>query len=175
MVYFGANFVPIRTRVADKTIYRHLMKNIVLSILSILLLCTAVSAQESKKLQSAEKQLEELIQLIEKGDIDAVLQRTTDSLYCSLCFDAPTDTYRIAKGEFFSQHFSNIFTQDLLERIKRGKRITVEEKSPHHDILILYSIYARDELAPGHEGGQFGFWLKEDNGIFLLAGVETIP
>lgn len=94
------------------------MKNIVLSILSVFFFCTAVSAQDKTQQQSAEKQLAELIQLIEQGNVDALLQRTADSLYCSLCFDASTDTYRIAKEDFFTQHFQNIFNKDLLERIK---------------------------------------------------------
>lgn len=94
------------------------MKNIVLSILSVFFFCTAVSAQDKTQQQSAEKQLAELIQLIDQGNVDALLQRTTDSLYCSLCFDAPTNTYRIAKEDFFTQHFQNIFNKDLLERIK---------------------------------------------------------
>jgi len=151
------------------------MKKIILFILPIFLFCIPVAAQHNTLPQNAERQLGELLQLIEQGKVDALMKRTTDSLYCSLCFNDLTDTYRVAKKEFYSTHFHSIFNKDLLDRIKRGKRITVNERSGDHDILLLYATYARDEVAPGHEGAQLGFWLKEENAIFLLAGVETIP
>lgn len=133
------------------------------------------SCQTKQNKDQAEDKITEIISWIEKKDMDALLQNTTDTVFCTIGFDLPNKSRTVSKQEFYEQHVNRIFSQELLKRIKRNKKTIISEKSENRDIIVFYTTHDKNELGKGHEGGQFGFWLKEEKGIWKLSGVETIP
>jgi hypothetical protein len=51
----------------------------------------------------------------------------------------------------------------------------VKENNHRTGITVFFTIYKKDELAPGHEGGQLGMYFKKVNNVYKFAGIETIP
>jgi|GEM_PF-696871 len=154
----------------------HPMQLKIVFLMIVSLLSFTVTAQ--KNTSTAESTIDTLISRIASKDIPGLKQLTTHQVYCLLCFKQPNfkkDPYSISKNRFYQKHFRNIFDQDLLDRIKRNERIIIATPTESYDYLVLYTIYRPDELVKGHEGVQFGLWLKEENGILKLSGVETIP
>lgn len=120
-----------------------------------------------------------LIQLIEQKDYEKTQQHITEKVYCYLCFsETPNDTPFVSKNTFVHKHIDRIFNKILLERLKRNELTFFTEKSDKeysYNCIVLYTTYRNNEFGDGHEGAQFGFWLKTENGQFKLSGVETIP
>lgn len=125
--------------------------------------------------KKAEQLADYLIELIEQKDIETLQEITTETMYCYLCFDkTPKQEPFITKRSFYKKHFKSVFDNELIQRLKRNeKEIFITDKdSP---IWVRYTTYQNNESGIGHEGVQFVFWLKEENGILKLNGIEVIP
>ncbi len=82
----------------------------------------------------------------------------------------------IERKRFFDNHLKHIGQSDDFNRaIKSTEIILLEEKDHRSDITVLFTIYKKDELAPGHEGGQLGMYFKKVKNVYKFAGIETIP
>ncbi len=124
------------------------------------------------------KQTDPIVELILKKDTKKLASLSSNSIYCSLCFkfeDNQPRNYLISKQTFFNKHFSDIFQKDLLDRLERKEKILFAEHSDQADYIVWYTIYRKDELTDGHEGGQIGIWFKKGKNGLLFSGVETMP
>jgi len=116
----------------------------------------------------------ELIALIEQKDNATLAQHIAENLYCGMCYPSVKSPNGISKELFFKKYIYEIFDAELLKRLKHNESkafITDEDKT----IMVFYTTYRHNELADGHEGAQFGFWLTEENGKLKLSGLEMVP
>lgn len=85
----------------------------------------------------------------------------------------------IGRKEFFNNHLNSIRQSDYFIRATKSNDIIIEDTSGdislRADVIVLFTIYNRNELAPGHEGGQFGLYLKKNKNGYKFSGLETIP
>lgn len=146
----------------------------------ILLLLFTVSPNIYSQTETAlvTEKMSEIISLVEKGDTAKLMEISTNSMYCLLCY--PEDGYKrknynIKKKDFYKTHFPLIFTQDLISRLHRNETKILKETSGNSDFVVLYTTHKPNEFGDGNEGAQFGFWFKEEKGQLKLSGVETIP
>lgn len=135
---------------------------------------------EDAELEIKAKQFtQNLIQLIEQKDYEAIQQNTAEKVYCYLCFSTtPNENPFVSKNAFVREHIDRIFDKKLLERLNRNELNFFAEKSEEeyaYDCIVLYTTYRNNEFGDGHEGVQFGFCLTTENGQLKLSGVETIP
>jgi uncharacterized membrane protein YgcG len=131
--------------------------------------------EKQKKHNEIEYFTNKLIELIEQKNIEALKKLTTHKIYCYLCFqETPKEEPLVDQQTFYTKHFKTIFSDDLIQRLKRNeKKIAITGKDL--GIMVLYTTYRRNEFGDGHEGAQFGFWLKKEKGILKLNGIETVP
>lgn len=130
------------------------------------------------KQQEVAAAITELITFIEKRDVKTLMQYSAKKIYCPLCTDfSQEDSYEpyINNHIFYEKYFNNIFDDELIQRIKWNEIDIRLEKSEYGDYFILYTIYRPYESDSGHEGAEFGFWLKKEDGILKLSGVIAIP
>lgn len=112
-----------------------------------------------------------IIRLIEDRKIEVLLSNSTDSIKCFLC-----DNRHIPALHFFKHELDNIFNDALIKKLKHSaKLLYVDRQDDTNLAIVFYHIYAPNELASGHEGGQFGIWLYRDKGALKFMGIETVP
>lgn len=153
-----------------------------IKILTILLLgSTSLFGQKISSTDSL-KVVEASIALfaaIDSNDMETLENMSTDKIYCILCSETPDlseSPYMYDKKDFLENHIGKIQSSESYQRaIKSDELILVKENYPRTGITAFWTIYKRDELAPRHEGGQFGFYFKKVNEEFKFAGMETIP
>ena len=140
-----------------------------------LLALTKKLEEKLKKYAESELFVEKIIGLVEQKNIEALKQSTTEKIYCYLCFkETPKQEPFVGKQVFYSKHFKTIFDQELIQRLKRNeKKIFITGKDAA--VMVSYTTYRHNEFGDGHEGTQFVFWLKEENGVLKLNGIETVP
>lgn len=153
-----------------------------IKILTILLLSSTslfgqkVPSTDSLKITEAYKAL---FIAIESNDIETLVNISTDKIYCIICSnltDFSKSPYMYDKKDFLENHLEKIKNSEAYQRATRSKElILVKENHYRTGITAFWTIYKRDELAPGHEGGQFGIYFKKINGEYKFAGMETVP
>ncbi len=120
-----------------------------------------------------------LFDLFENPDFTDFEKISTQKIYCIICFHLPVSDEEwsiLDRKEFFDNHLNKIKRSDKFIRATKSKEIMfIRENNVGADISIFFTIYQQDELAPGHEGGQFGISFKKVNGEFKFAGMETVP
>jgi hypothetical protein len=80
------------------------------------------------------------------------------------------------KKDFLDNYLPTIKKSEPYQRAtKSNELILINENGNRSDITVLLTIYKQNELAPEHEGVQFGIYFKKVNGEFRFAGIETIP
>ncbi|MBE8714404.1 hypothetical protein [Sphingobacterium hungaricum] len=114
-----------------------------------------------------------IIRLIENNKIDSLLISSTDSIRCLPCNEVGLKQY-INSKIFFTQRLQEIFTPNLIARLKNAEKLIVEESEPYPSYVVFYKIFGRDEIAFGHEGATFGIWLRSNEKLKFTA-IETIP
>tara|TARA_B100001109_G_scaffold254890_2_gene255875 strand:- start:47 stop:520 length:474 start_codon:yes stop_codon:yes gene_type:complete len=153
-----------------------------LKILTILLLSSTtlfgqkISSIDSLKVAEA---FTALFAAIDSEDLEALDNMSTDKIYCIICSNSPDlsdSPYMYDKKDFLENHLKKIKNSESYQRAtKSDELILVKENDHRTDITAFWTIYQRNELAPGHEGGQFGIYFKKINGEYKFAGMETIP
>jgi len=135
-----------------------------------------ISSADSLKIVKAS---ETLFAAIETNDKEILTNISTDKIYCIICSnstDLSDSPYMFDKKDFLENHLEKIKISESYQRAyKSDELILVKESGYRSDITAFWTIYQKDELAPGHEGGQFGVYFKKVNGEFKFAGMETIP
>ncbi|MPV86726.1 hypothetical protein [Ostreibacterium oceani] len=153
-----------------------------IKILAILLFSpTSIFGQDISSTDSLKvvKTFETLFVAIETDDMDTLTNISTDRIYCIICSDYPdlTDSpYIFDKKAFLKNHLEKIKNSEPYQRATKSDKLILVRGNDHRtDITAFWTIYKQDELAPGHEGVQFGVHFKKVNGEFKFAGMETIP
>lgn len=104
---------------------------------------------------------------------------STNKIYCIICSDKPDtseEPYIYDKRIFFDKYLKKVGQSDYFNRaMKSSDIIIVEENDRRTDIIVLFTVYKKNELALGHEGGQLGMYFKKVNNVYKFAGLETIP
>lgn len=148
------------------------------TLITILFSLWSVAIYAQSEQADLEEKTAQVLALIENRDIKTLKQHTTQKMYCGVCFQKPRNKrnpYSVSKSRFYKKHFNTIFDDELTGRLKRNEKIIITEKSRHSDYIVLFTTYRNNEFDDGHEGAQFGFWFKEENGNLKLSGIETIP
>lgn len=117
--------------------------------------------------------------LFEDPDFTTFERISIEKIHCMICFDQPDfadEPYMLDRIEFYEKHLSRIKQFDNFIRATRSKDVMfIRENGQIADVTVFFTTYQKDELAPGHEGGQFGISFKKVNGEFKFAGMETVP
>lgn len=80
------------------------------------------------------------------------------------------------RKEFFDHHINRIKDSNIYIKATKSEEYALIKENYHRtDITIYFTIYQKDELAPGHEGAQLGLFFKKENGEFKFSGMDTIP
>lgn len=123
--------------------------------------------------------VETVFNLFENPDYKDFEKKSTEKIYCIICFDRPIlndEPYMLDRKEFFDNHLTEIKKCDSFIRATKSKDVRlIKEINQSTDITVFFTIYKKDELAPGHEGGQFGIYFKKIKGEYKFAGMETMP
>lgn len=131
---------------------------------------------KQQQYDSANILINKIIALLEQNNTEALQQLTTEKIYCYLCYsETPENEPILDKQTFYAKFFNTIFNEKLLSRLKRDEKEIFITSDYDNAIMVLYTIYRNNEFGDGHEGAQFNFWLKEENGTLKLNGIETIP
>lgn len=172
--------IPLKIKPVANTVKRNMKKKI--KILTILLFggistfAQNISSTDSLKVV---KTFETLFSAIETNNKEILTSISTDKIYCIICrksTDSPDNRHMYDRKEFLDSYLEKIKNSNSYQRIgKSNELILVRENGNRSDITAFWTIYKRDELALGHEGGQFGIYFKKVNGEFKFAGMETIP
>ncbi len=153
-----------------------------LAILFVLFFWTSFSwGQTVAKSDSIEimSKVKTVFTLFEKPNFRDFEKISTEKIYCINCFDKHDfreDSYMIDRKEFFEKELKKINQTEYFSRAKKANEIMLtKENDCRTDITVFFTTYKKDELAPGHEGGQLGIYFKKVNGEYKFAGLETIP
>jgi len=144
----------------------------------MILFCIKVNGQSLSKTDSLEivQAVNAVFETLERPNYKDFKAITLDSIKCAICDDGQKGAQSIGRSQFFNKNLASVSNHDLWKRaIKRENQIIVVENKPWSDVSVFFQTYKLDELAKGHEGAQLGLWFKKDNGMFKLAGIETIP
>ena len=80
------------------------------------------------------------------------------------------------KKDFITNQLPAIKNGELYQKAKKSKVLKLwQENGERTDITALWTVYKKNELAPGHEGVQFGIYFKKVGCKYKFAGMETIP
>jgi len=135
-----------------------------------------LSSNDSLKVVDACKYLFTAIDL---NDMESLANMSTDKIYCILCSDSPDfseSPYMYDKKDFIENYLDKIKNSESYQRATTSEELKLFKENDHNtNIIAFWTIYEQDELAPGHEGAQFGIYFKKVNGEFKFAGLETIP
>lgn len=103
----------------------------------------------------------------------------TRKFYCILCdgtVNSKYGPYIIKRENFIDTYLPSILMLESYQRAKVSKKyILIPENDYRSDVTLLITVWQKDEIAKGHEGGQFGLYFKRKGDNFKFAGVETIP
>jgi len=147
-------------------------------------LMASASSSWSQTIQQSDSsavinQMNAVFHLFTHPDLTAFKDISTEKIYCIICFDKADlseQPYMLDRKDFFLNYLKMISGSESFLRAKQSnKKVLIKEDDHRSDITILFTTYTRNELAPGHEGGQMGFYFKKVNGIYKFSGVETIP
>ena len=154
--------------------------------ISFVIIATISNGQKYNTIDSIENPkvvslLKELFRYIDDNDVDSLRQLSSEDMYCILCFDKPDMKgipYMSTKESFYNLHYKELKKTHLFELAKKSKEIIVTshfDELNRSSIIVLFTIYEKDELALGHEGGQLGLYFKVEKGELKFSGIETIP
>ena len=155
------------------------------TLLTLLLVWTLVTVgqpidkSDSLKIMSS---VETVFQTLKTADYNSFETISTNKIYCSPCYMSPdfsATPYTLDRKNFFDNYLKDIIQSDYFIRATQSHDIilTNDPDYPYYraDIIVLFTVYKQDELASGHEGGQFGLYLKKDNNTYKFSGLETLP
>ncbi len=114
-----------------------------------------------------------IIRLIENKNIDSLLINSTDSIRCLPCKEVGNKKY-ISATSFFTQRLQENFSPKLISKLKNAKKMIIKQSEPYPAYVVFYKIINKGEIAPTHEGVDFGIWLNIDKNLKFTA-IETIP
>lgn len=127
------------------------------------------------------KSVDSIFNILKQADYSSFKKSSTKNIYCLPCFTHPNPKkpYIIDRKEFFNNHLDSIRNSDYFIRAINAKQV-IFDRTPNDlyhraDIIVLFTIYNQNELAPGHEGDQFGLYLQKHNKGYRFSGLETIP
>lgn len=125
------------------------------------------------------KKVNTVFDLFEKPDFKHFKKISAEKIYCIICFDRPDfkeEPNMLDRKEFFDDYLNQIKQSPNFIRATKSKNIILIRENDHrNNITVFFTIFQQDELAPGHEGGQFGIYFKKVNREFKFAGMETVP
>lgn len=142
-----------------------------LAVIFLFLLCSKSYGQIDTS--SIYKKADYLIMLIESKNIDSLIINSTDSIRCILCNETGIEKY-IDSKIFFTERVQEIFTPALISKLKSAPKSIVRQSEPYLTYIVYYKIIAKDEIAPGHEGVDFGIWLRYDD-LLKFTALDTVP
>ncbi len=148
---------------------KSIMKN--LALVFFLLLCTKSYGQIDTTL--IYRKGDNIIRLIENKNIDSLIINSTDSIKCILCDEVGLEK-NIDSKTFFTQKMHEIFTPELVSKLKKAPKSIAKQTEPDPSYIVYYKIILKDEIAPNHEGVDFGIWLDISNNLKFTA-IDTIP
>lgn len=142
-----------------------------LAVIFLFLLCSKSYGQIDSSLIF--KKADYIIKLIENKNIDSLIINSTDSIRCILCNESGIKNY-IDSKIFFTGRVQEIFTPELISKLKTAPKSIVRQSEPHLSYIVYYKIIAKDEIAPGHESLDFGILLRSDDHLKFTA-LDTVP
>lgn len=157
------------------------MKKSIQTVIILLLSSTGLFGQNLTSYDSLKivETYTKLFEAVKTNDLKTLNEISADSMYCIICFNEPDRsvwTNMVDKNDFIESHLVGIKNSDQYQRATKAEaQLWIKENNLHSDITVLWTIYKEEELAPGHEGGQFGIYFKRINDEFKFAGMETIP
>jgi hypothetical protein len=157
------------------------MKKIIYILIILLFGSTSIYGQKIPSSDSLKiiKSCKTLFSAIKSNDMPSLMRMSTDKIYCIICSDSPDlsdSPYMFEKKDFLDNYLPTIKKSEPYQRAtKSNELILINENGNRSDITVLLTIYKQNELAPEHEGVQFGIYFKKVNGEFRFAGIETIP
>lgn len=111
--------------------------------------------------------------MIESKNIDSLIINSTDSIRCILCNETGIEKY-IDSKIFFTERVQEIFTPELISKLKTAPKSIVRQSEPYLSYIVYYKIIAKGEFASGHEGVDFGIWLRSDD-LLKFTALDTVP
>lgn len=148
---------------------KSIMKNLVL--IFFLLLCSKSYSQFDSTL--IYRKADNIIRLIESNNIDSLIINSTESIKCILC-DEVGIKKNIDSKTFFTLKMHEIFTPELVYKLKKAPKSIAKEIEPAPSYIVYYKIILKDEIAPNHEGVDFGIWLDINDNL-KFTSIDTIP
>lgn len=142
-----------------------------LAVIFLFLLCSKSYGQIDTS--SIYKKADYIIKLIESKNIDSLIINSTDSIRCILCNETGIEKY-IDSKTFFTDRIQEIITPALISKLKTAPKSIGRQSEPYLSYIVYYRIIAKDEIAPGHEGVDFGIWLRSDDHLKFTA-LDTVP
>lgn len=135
-----------------------------------------VSVGDSLKIMT---QVDSIFKLFVDPDFSEFEKISTTRIYCTMCFDKPDfkdDRYMLDRKLFFDSYLKDIGKSNLFNRAtKKIDILFITDNNRWSDFSVFFTVYQKDELANGHEGGQLGLYFKRHNSNFKFSGIETIP
>jgi len=117
--------------------------------------------------------------VFKQPDLNAFEKISTKELYCIICFKEPDfrkNPYVLKRKQFFNKHLVAISQSDEFIRATKAKEVKlISENDKRADVIALFTIYQKNEIALGHEGAQFGIYFKKIGNTYRFSGMETIP
>ncbi|OYD44646.1 hypothetical protein CHU00_15745 [Sphingobacterium cellulitidis] len=148
---------------------KSIMKN--LTLVLFLLFCSKSYAQIDTTL--IYRKADNIIRLNENNNIDSLIINSTGSIRCILCEEVGLKKY-IHSKTFFTHKMQGIFTPELVSKLKKAPKSIAKEIEPAPSYIVYYKIILKDEIAPNHEGVDFGIWLDINDNLKFTA-IDTIP
>lgn len=126
-----------------------------------------INLSDSLKLISS---LELIINNIENPDYETFKLISMDSIYCSICTDAPI--YWFKNNKFFYNYFINFKTTWAWKSILNLSNFIIIKE--HLQNSADYAIFFTLKTVFG-DGAQFGMQFIKSNNVYKLIGFETVP
>ena len=154
--------------------------------LTFILILSRTNGQQYSSIDSIENPkvvalVNDLFRHVDANNVDSLSQLSCKEIYCILCFVTP-DTqglpYMLTRETFYNLYYNRLELKRMFERARKSKEIIVTAQNDEFNrsnIIVLFTIYKKDELALGHEGGQLGLYLKLEGGELKFSGIEIIP
>ncbi|PSL03410.1 hypothetical protein [Cecembia rubra] len=153
----------------------------IMTTATLLLLTSNIWGQSVAEVDSLKlmKKVKNIFKLFNQPNYSDFKKISTDEIYCIICSDqqkSVEEPYIFSRKSFFDNHLTSINSSDNFIRATKSSTVKlIKENAKMTDITVLFTIYQRDELAPGHEGGQLGIYFKKVKDDYKFAGIETIP
>ena len=151
-------------------------------LLIIFIAWTTISfGQEIEKADSIKiiESLERIFENFSNPDYEKFELISSSEIYCIFCDgkeNSDIGPNMIDRKEFFDKYLKNINGYEFWKRAKKkNDLILINENNKWSDITIFITIWEKDEIENGHEGGQLVLYFKRRNEEFIFSGFETMP